>query len=234
MEAATTTTSQKRITKQNLNTGSPDKTGQQQDDPPESKSEPPSKQTTTSQSAKSNSGSSRHPSRKYFRSRALKRKFKVREFQEKDLKYFYASYRLQGGEPMSADDYAQLFVNITEKAQMLWVVTEPYNGDDRPVGAAHQTGNGQTWETHVWWLDWATPRDKLVAALTFILKKRDEQTIMITSNSENDRFFEQLARYGVLRRVGTISRFWPDGENAYIWQSRRAGKVDLVKYRGVK
>lgn len=140
----------------------------------------------------------------------------------KDMKYAYASYRLtKGNEYMSPDAFEQLFYQNTTHADHLWAITDEYKGDDRPVAIFMQAGNGRAFETHSNWMQWATPRDKVTAAVTFAERMRRKQTIMLlTGDKTVDRFYEHLGRYGVLRRVGKINQYYPDKSDAFVWQSR--------------
>jgi len=121
---------------------------------------------------------------------------------------------------MPAEEYSRMFVGETMLAKYVWVVTSEYKGAERPLCWVTQAGNGRTYETHVNWMHWASPRDKVTAALTFIESLRDEQTMLITSFEKVARFHEQLGRYGVLRKIGIVKQFYPDGEDAIFWQSR--------------
>ncbi len=163
------------------------------------------------------------PARKYWRSRILRRFFDVRAMEQKDMKYVYASYRLKNpDEKITPEDFEALFQQQTAHASHLWVVTDEYKGDDRPVAVFLQAGNSsRAFETHSNWMEWASPRDKLTAAITFAERMRRKQTIILmTGDKAVDRFSEQLRRYGVLRRVGTMQRYYPDKSDAYLWQSR--------------
>lgn len=132
----------------------------------------------------------------------------------------YASHVQQGGQEMKALEYEEYFVKLTAGGTHLFVVTDTYKGDDRPVGLLVQNSNGQAYESHVWWMQWASKRDKLTAALTFIDVMRDEQTILVYSMKEDNRLWEQMGRYGVFRKVGRIHKYFPQGADALVWQSR--------------
>ncbi len=208
-------------TELNLKDESQEKVIQQPADLPVFKSEPQLTESQTSPSRRSrlDSKPSLKPSEpvKYRRWRTLKRKFKVRPVVDGDLKYFHASSVLSGGEKIPHDEFVDQFVSATMGVQHMSTIVDR---TDKPVGLVYQNGNGMSFDTRVDWMQWASPRDIITAALSFINKHRFKQTIMITSTRKDDRFCEQLARYGVMRRVGYINKFFADGADAVLWQSR--------------
>ena len=98
--------------------------------------------------------------------------------------------------------------------------TSLYKGEDRPLAMASEAGNGQMIEVHAIWMPWATARDRVTIGLTYIDSKRDKQTLVFVVPKTIHRFVEQFARYGVLRKVGSIETYYQDKSDAFIWQSR--------------
>ena len=79
---------------------------------------------------------------------------------------------------------------------------------DAPVGIIHETlvwdGAGSRVEPHAVYFPWAGPRNRMEASLAYLNRRRKETPIVIWSPMEHKDFFIQMARYGILRRMGTL------------------------------
>lgn len=53
------------------------------------------------------------------------------------------------------------------------------------------------------WFPWATPRVKIESAVNFFNKIRSEIPMMEYASEESKKFFEMIARHGIMRRIGT-------------------------------
>jgi len=193
-------------------------------DLPVSKSKRPSR-VVRSRSRKSESASKTSQSqtkrqtdrpKTYRRSRILRRYFEVRDFEKADLKYVYADHRLRGGEQVEPAQFEQYFYNKVHAVDHIWSIVDE---NEKLIGVIYQGGNERSKETHASWMDWASPRDILTAAVSFAEKMRRRQNIMLIVPKDVDRFVEQLMRYHLFRRVGTIYKYYPDKSDAYFWQS---------------
>lgn len=70
------------------------------------------------------------------------------------------------------------------------------------------------------WCPWATPRNKIEAAVGFFNRIRKEIPMMDYAYGEvNKKFFEMLARHGIVRRVGTTYNV-VKGEPVAIFETR--------------
>jgi hypothetical protein len=150
----------------------------------------------------------------------LKRFYDVRRFDQGDMKYVYADHILKGGGRVEKDIFNQYFFHTVRGINLIWSITKERDGEDRVVGLIFQTGEDRSMETHARWMHWATNRDVVSAAITFVEKMRRRQNLVAIVPKETDRFLEQLGRYGLGRRVGKILTYYPDKEDAFVWQSR--------------
>lgn len=53
------------------------------------------------------------------------------------------------------------------------------------------------------WFPWASRRNKLESTVNFINEVRKEVALMEYASMEDQRFFEHICKYGIMRRVGT-------------------------------
>lgn len=70
------------------------------------------------------------------------------------------------------------------------------------------------------WFPWASSRNKLESAVHAINELRKQYIVLIHSNMQDKEFYVEIARHGVLRRVGTIYDVYEDGPAA-LFQSRK-------------
>ena len=93
---------------------------------------------------------------------------------------------------------------------------------DRPVGVIVTITDGYRYEPHATWFPWASVRNRLEGCLKFLNQERKDRLgiIYMKALPENISFLNHLARYGVLRRVGTIKRFYSQGEDAVLFQTQ--------------
>ena len=77
-------------------------------------------------------------------------------------------------------------------------------------------------EPHVDWFPWASSRDKLECALTYIQVRRQVEKLILYCRMNDVNFFKRLGMYGVIRRVGTHHSFHEPGDQTAVWESRNA------------
>ena len=73
----------------------------------------------------------------------------------------------------------------------------------------------------VWWFPEATPRNRVELSVKFLIDLKAEFLVLIPAEKEKDRevaHFRHLCKYGLLRKVGTIREYFPDGK-AILFQS---------------
>lgn len=177
-----------------------------------SKSKSRSQRPTTLKLTKSPSGSTERTSRKYLLSRLLKKKnISVRETVEDDLKWFWAAYNKGAW-----DDF---FEKGLDKNEFVERTSEIFAGmialytvfkGDTAIGVVFVVPKmfmmDVYQEPHVSWFPWAKDRDILEGSVRIILKMRDIGNVFIQVQQDKSNFVTHLAKYGILRRVGTLTQ----------------------------
>jgi hypothetical protein len=123
---------------------------------------------------------------------------------------------LQGGEKVDPEAFKQYWMHTVQMADLIWSILDE---DDKLIGVIYQGGSARGKETHASWMDWATPRDILTGAISFWAKVNRRQTIVIVIPEATDKFMEHLCEHGICRRVGKIYKYYPDKQDALVWQS---------------
>lgn len=99
-------------------------------------------------------------------------------------------------------------------------------GAHTPVGIATVTVTGRfddgrmLIEPGVVFFPWATMRNKLETSVNFLNQSRKSRFAIMRLPVTEKRFAEQLCRYGVCRRVGTLHDYFGPGEPATEFQTR--------------
>ena len=70
------------------------------------------------------------------------------------------------------------------------------------------------------WFPWATARNKVEAWVNFLNQQRKVRLLILRVPMEDKRYMEQMCRYGICRRVGTIEDFFAPGAVATEFQTR--------------
>lgn len=87
-----------------------------------------------------------------------------------------------------------------------------------PVGLVVQMTNGHYAEPHVIWFPEASSRNRLELALAFLVELKRHYKVLLWVREANWKFYDHLCKYGVIRTVGKFRAYYPDGENAYLFQ----------------
>ncbi len=70
----------------------------------------------------------------------------------------------------------------------------------------------------VWWFPEATPRNKIELSIMFLVALKAERLVLIWSKEHEVAYFSHLCKYGILRKVGTIRKYFGD-EKAVLFHS---------------
>lgn len=101
------------------------------------------------------------------------------------------------------------------------VELKPGEVGDGMVGIVFASIKNELMEPHAIWFQWATRRNIMETAVRFFVETRKEFKVIVFSKPETRTFFTHLCKYGLLRRVGTFKNFFPDDDDAAIFQGRR-------------
>ena len=70
------------------------------------------------------------------------------------------------------------------------------------------------------WFPWSSARQRIEAAVNFFNEARKEVAFMEYARKEDKKFFEMIAKHGIMRRIGTSHNIYP-GEPATIFETRQ-------------
>lgn len=82
---------------------------------------------------------------------------------------------------------------------------------------------------HVEWFPWASMRNRLEAAVSFIQGMRKEFLLIVRARERDAPFFEHLTRYGFMHCLGRCPAFFgydlAESNTAVMFRSRKPGNV---------
>lgn len=134
----------------------------------------------------------------------------------KDMAILWGAYK-QGAfnlPDVSQEEFATIMADSIAEFQKKWMIednTSKFESGYGPVGMVYAVYNGWELIPSIELFSWASTRNKLRAAVSFLQMMRYDKTIGIVSvNSLKDskNFFNHVSKYGVLKYVGKI----PDGD----------------------
>src|SRR3990167_6087678 len=175
-----------------------------------------------SMSSSRRSGSKYGQSRRALR-RVLSQGASSRPLEVTDLKWLWAAYR-KGGLPhlpedLGQDDFRQWTLDEIAKWDGAFLLEVPYETGRRAVGVLFCRAKGRVLEPHTVWFPWVTGRQKLETLTQFINEMRRDWCILVWCLPHIASFFDRIAKYGILRRVGLVEG-WADGGDAILFASR--------------
>lgn len=147
------------------------------------------------------------------------------------MKYVYAARKLgtpllQQIEADTPEEFTQNFsAHLAERyGHAFTLEAAPPGKDLMPVGLCFGItpfyGKDVMWLGDFLWFPWASSRNKLESAVHMFNKLRKETTIFGFAEEEAVPFFEQICRYGVMRRAGTVFDMMQDGPMV-LFQTRK-------------
>lgn len=171
--------------------------------------------------------------------KTLARKVDYRPIELEDMKYVWAAYQkgaLGSMGPawerptMTASLFSDAFKSeIIKNYSSVWTLFAETKMGMRPVGLvlaffSHPNPQLSPFQIigDIIWFPWASKRNRIEAAVNFFAKIRNEYPLVEYAKGEaTKRFFEMLAKHGVVRRVGTTFNVFR-GEAVAVFETRRA------------
>jgi hypothetical protein len=167
--------------------------------------------------------------------KTLARKPDFRPIENDDLKYAWAAYKkgalasmggVFGGQDLSPAEFKEAFEKeVLDNYHGVWTLLA--QDPKRPIGFvlgffSHPNPAKAPFMIvgDMIWMPWATPRNRLEAAVSFFASARKEMPMMEFASEDSKRFFEVIARHGVMRRVGTSHNVYT-GAPAAVFETRR-------------
>ena len=88
-----------------------------------------------------------------------------------------------------------------------------------PVGLVLVVMRGNPYaEPHVVWFPEASARNRLELALAFLVELKRQFKVLLWVRSRYWKFFDHICKYGAIRTVGKYRGYFPDGEDAFLFQ----------------
>ncbi len=145
--------------------------------------------------------------------------------EEEDLKYLWAAYRMGSFgkvENISLDEFRLRTGDLLNNFDLTYTVVGETPKGKIPVGIISGKFIGPMFFIEsAFWFKWASPRNKLETILHLLNRLRREYVVMVQCSFEEKRFFLNIAKHGVIRRVGTVYDVYDDGP-AGLFQTRKS------------
>ena len=159
-------------------------------------------------------------------SKLLKRDAVMQPLDASHIKFLWAAYRLGGLEPivrgLDQDQFRFAMEEIAVAADSIMVGLAQNPQREEPMPCCVVVGrllDDFGIIPHVAWLPWATDRNKLELGAKYFSEIRDSGLVGLAYMPKPEQnYLEQLCRYGVLRRVGTIQK---NEEDVALFQTRK-------------
>jgi len=168
--------------------------------------------------------------------KTLARKTSFRPIEADDVKYAWAAYKkgalaTMGGAfveaAMDADQFRTAFeVEVTTTYHGAWILTADTRRGHVPVGLALGFYSHPNPKFSPFMIvgdmirfPWASSRNWIEASVNFFNRIRAEIPMVEYADEKNKRFFEMMARHGIMRRVGTMHNVYP-GQGTAVFETR--------------
>lgn len=169
--------------------------------------------------------------------KTISRPVDYRPIEQDDVKYAWISYKKGAladlgpkfaDTSMNADEFKMAFqVEVTTAYHGAWTLLAQTPRGFMPVGFVLGFWSHPEPRYSVFmnvgamvWLPIASKRNKIETAIYFFNSIRNDFPMVEYAREKDKRFFEVVARHGVMRRVGTSHNIYP-GEPAAVYETRR-------------
>ena len=170
--------------------------------------------------------------------KTLSRKTHFRPTEKEDVQYAWAAYKsgmLESmGPPFDGEDMAPETFQAEFEAQLdvvyhaAWTLFAETGNGYLPSGLvlgfwSHPDPNYGRFMNigDMIWFPWASDRNKIEMAVRFFNDIRKEVPMVEYAKMDDKRFFETIAKHGIMRRVGTMHNIY-DGAPAAVFETRAA------------
>ena len=143
---------------------------------------------------------------------------------EEDLRWAYAAYKLGAFGPMTnknPEQFNQEFYERTMLHDVVFMMQSVTKKGRIPVGITLGKFMGpMLFLGDTTWFPWASTRNKVECATHVLDQLRRDYVCLLFCNWSDKAFYENIAKYGVLRRIGKICDLLVDGD-APLFQTRK-------------
>ena len=152
-----------------------------------------------------------------------------------DLPWLWAAYR-KGALAVLGDAFASGLTQDQFRANLEFYISEQsltpiafFAGEDRKmvgIGLFWVRGRGM-WTHNICWFPWASTKNILASYVNFVNVMRNAEAdsgkyfILEFAQEKDQKFFDMVCSYGVMRRVGTMYEVYK-GQKACVYESRSA------------
>lgn len=88
-----------------------------------------------------------------------------------------------------------------------------------PLGVATLEYRGKIAYPHAVWFPDASARDRLEIGLAFFIELKKNHMGWVTAEAKDEKYFNHLGKYGVVRKVGKLRDYFSDGVHATLYQT---------------
>ena len=170
--------------------------------------------------------------------KTLKRRTHFRPIEQEDVQYVWVAYKsglLESmgppfdGTDMSPEEFQAEFIAQAETVyHAIWTLFADTKKGYLPVGLvlgfwSHPDPSfGRLMNVgDMIWFPWTSKRNKVEASVNFFNDIRKEVPMVEYAKLDDKKFFETIAKHGIMRRVGTMHNIY-DGEPAAVFETRAA------------
>jgi len=141
-----------------------------------------------------------------------------------DIKYLWPEYKSGNThleEGLSPADFQGIMSEyLSNQYDEAYVIEAPTHKGRFPVGIVFANYMGIFLSpVGATWFSWASNRNKIEGMIEFINEMRKDSLLLGYCTESDKKFFEYIARHGIIRRVGKISGIY-EHEDAPLFQSR--------------
>ena len=108
--------------------------------------------------------------------------------------------------------------SVLAKGGEIYVLMASDGKAERPGAIVTAFVNAPYCEPHCYWFPEATPRNRLELALRFLIDMKARYKLLVWVKPADWKFYDHICKYGVLRTVGKLRDFYPDGSDAFLFQ----------------
>ena len=150
----------------------------------------------------------------------MRRDVGFRDFADQDIKYLWAAEKYNGHEINPEEFKEAIYERFNESYDFAWTIEANTKNGYRPIGVIFGLHSGPfILLGDMTWFPWSSKRNIIEGTTNFINAMKKDFLLLGYTNLKDKKFFEHIARHGILKRVGTIDGLYKD-EPAALFQSR--------------
>lgn len=153
--------------------------------------------------------------------RTLKRGVENRPFEEDDMKWLWAAYKLGALENFPKNKTIEEFKGVVfgqlDFVHVVDIVVAKTERGSIPVGVITADIDSLGLWPATDWFPWASPRNKIEGVIAYINTARRSHLVLFLGDIGGKAFLTHVCKYGIMRRVGTLEK---NGERLALFQSK--------------